>query len=111
MAKWSGVIGYANPVAEIRPGVWDFLIVERHHVGDLVRNTRRSEGNERIVENLLLNNSISLVADPYARDNFFNMRYAMIFGTRWTIDTVEVQYPRLILQVGGVYNGPTNTPT
>lgn len=110
MAKWSGVIGYST-ATEVKPGVWDYVITERPHVGDLVRNTRRSEGNERVVEDLKLNNSISIVADAYSRQHFFEMRYLTLFGTRWVISTVEVFPPRLVLQIGGVYNGPTATPS
>ena len=110
MAKWSGVIGYST-ATEVKPGVWDYVITERKHVGDLVRNTRRSEGNERVVEDIKLNNSISIVSDAYSLQHFFEMRYLTLFGTMWVISTVEVLPPRLVLQIGGVYNGPTPTPS
>lgn len=106
MSKWSGAIGYAL-ASEIKPGVWDYIVNERHHVGDLIRNIRRSEGGEKVIDELRLNNSVSVVADAYAVDHFFEMRYITIMGTRWTITTVEVNAPRLVLQIGGVYNGPT----
>ena len=82
-------------------------VTERPHVGDLVRNTRRTEGGDRIIENLVLSNSVSLVADAFAMNHFFEMVYIEMFGTRWRITTVEVKPPRLILQIGEVYNGPT----
>ena len=109
MTKWSGVVGYST-ASEVKPGVWDYIVTERSHVGDLIRNTRRSEGNDRVVDDLRLNNSVSIVADAYALDHFFEMRYLTLFGTKWVISTVEVVPPRLILQVGGVYNGPTPAP-
>ena len=82
-------------------------VTERQHVGDLVRNARRTEGGDRIIENLVLSNSVSLVADAFAMNHFFEMVYIEMFGTRWKITTVEVKPPRLILQIGEVYNGPT----
>ena len=82
-------------------------IAERSHVGDLIRNTRRTEGGDRIIENLVLSNSVSLVADAFAMNHFFEMVYITMFGTKWKISTVEVKPPRLILQIGEVYNGPT----
>ena len=106
MGKWSGKIGYSSPV-EVRPGVMEHQITERPHVGDLVRNARRTEGGDRIIENLVLSNSVSLVADAFAMNHFFEMVYIEMFGTRWKITTVEVKPPRLILQIGEVYNGPT----
>ena len=51
-----------------------------------------------------MTNEISLVADPYARENFHMIRYACFMGTRWEVTSVEVQYPRLVLTLGGVYN-------
>ena len=106
MGKWSGKIGYSSPV-EVRPGVMEHQIAERSHVGDLIRNTRRTEGGDRIIENLVLSNSVSLVADAFAMNHFFEMVYITMFGTKWKISTVEVKPPRLILQIGEVYNGPT----
>lgn len=82
-------------------------VIERPHVGDLVRNARRTEGGDRIIENLVLSNSVSLVADAFAMNHFFEMVYIEMFGTKWKITTVEVKPPRLILQIGEVYNGPT----
>ena len=106
MGKWSGKIGDSSPV-EVRRGVMEHQITERSHVGDLIRNTRRTEGGDRIIENLVLSNSVSLVADAFAMNHFFEMVYITMFGTKWKISTVEVKPPRLILQIGEVYNGPT----
>lgn len=107
--KWSGVIGYSK-ASEVRPGVYDYDITERKHVGDLVRNTRRTEDADRIVDERRLNNSVSLVADAFLMQNFADMVYITMFGTKWRVTTVEVVPPRLILQIGGVYNGPQPTP-
>lgn len=104
MAKFYGIIGYAE-TAEIRPGVWKPQIVERTYVGDFIRNTRRYEASGQVNDNLTIANEISIVADPYAYQNFHSMRYVEFMGTRWKITSVEVLHPRLILTVGGVYNG------
>lgn len=104
MAKFYGKIGYAENV-ETRPGVWRPTITEREYFGDLVRNTRRLESASQINDNINISNEISIVADPYAYQNFHSMRYVEFMGTNWKISSVEVQYPRLILSTGGVYNG------
>ncbi|MBF1041158.1 MAG: hypothetical protein HXK92_05865 [Lachnospiraceae bacterium] len=104
MAKFYGKIGYAENV-ETRPGVWRPTITEREYFGDLVRNTRRLESASQINDNINISNEISIVADPYAYQNFHSMRYVEFMGTKWKISSVEVQYPRLILSIGGVYNG------
>lgn len=104
MAKWYGVIGYATPV-QTSPGVWNDEIVEHHHSGDVIRNTSRWSSNaDSTNDDLNINNQISILADPFARDNFHSMKYAEFMGTKWKISSVEVQYPRLLLTLGGVYN-------
>lgn len=104
MAKFYGVIGYETTV-ETKPGVWEEQFVERPYFGDLIRNTRRLESSGTLNDNVNITNEISIVADPYANENFHSMRYVKFMGTAWKITSVEVQYPRLILSVGGVYNG------
>ena len=104
MAKWYGVIGYAETV-ETKPGVWKEQITERSYYGDLIRNTRRLQSADKLNDDINIANEISIVADPFANQNFHAMRYVEFMGTKWKISMVEVQYPRLILTVGGVYNG------
>lgn len=104
MAKFYGKIGYANTV-ETKPGVYEEQIVERSYYGDLIRNTRRLQSTDQVNDDINISNEISIVADPYATNNFHTMRYAVFMGTKWKISNVEVSYPRLILTLGGVYNG------
>lgn len=104
MAKFYGKIGYANTV-ETKPGVYEEQIVERSYYGDLIRNTRRLQSADQVNDDISISNEISIVADPYATNNFHTMRYAVFMGTKWKISNVEVSYPRLILTLGGVYNG------
>lgn len=106
MAKFYGKIGYGNPV-ETAPGVWTDEIVERSYFGDVVRNSRRLTPGEQVNDDLSVGNSISIVADAYANDHFFAIRYVEWAGVRWTVPSVEVQSPRLLLSLGEVYNGPT----
>lgn len=102
--KWFGIIGYADQV-ETKPGVWEDEITEREYFGDLTRNTRRLQMTDKLNDDIEISNEISIVSDPYANENFHSMRYAMYMGTKWKITSVEVQYPRLILSLGGIYNG------
>ena len=104
MAKFYGKIGYADTV-ETKPGVYEEQIVERSYYGDLIRNTRRLQSADQVNDDINISNEISIVADPYATNNFHTMRYAVFMGTKWKISNVEVSYPRLILTLGGVYNG------
>lgn len=104
MAKFYGAIGYGKSI-ETSPGVWEDQITERMYYGDLIRNSRRLQSSGNLNDNINISNQISIVADPYANENFHLMKYASFMGTKWKITDIEVQYPRLILTVGGVYNG------
>lgn len=106
MAKFHGKIGYAQ-TAETAPGVYEETITERDYYGDVVQNRRLLRGGDQVNPDITLGNSISIVADAYAREHFFAIRYAEWAGVRWTVQDVEVQSPRLILRLGEVYNGLT----
>ena len=104
MAKFYGTIGFAETV-ETTPGVWKEKIVDYSYFGDIIRNARRLQFSDQLNDDINISNEISIVADPYANQNFHSMRYVEFMGAKWKITNVEVRYPRLILTVGGVYNG------
>jgi len=108
MAKFYGVIGYAV-TKETAPGVWTEEITEQSYYGDLTRNMRRLQDSGDLNDDINVANEISIVVDPYANANFHSMRYVAFMGAKWKISKVEVQYPRLILTLGGVYNGKQAT--
>lgn len=103
MAKFFGKVCYAV-TQETKPGVWKEVITEREYYGDLTRNNRRLESAGQVNDNIGISNEISIVADPFAFENFHAMRYVEFMGAKWKISSVEVQYPRLILSIGGLYN-------
>ena len=107
MAKFYGNVGYSETV-EVKPGIWKEQITERPYYGDLVKNTSRYQPSDGVNDDININNNISIVADPYANENFQHMRYVVFMGAKWKITNVEVQYPRLILTIGGVYNGQSS---
>lgn len=104
MAKFYGKIGYSTTV-EVVPGVWEEQISEHQYYGELVRNMRKLQGSEYLNDNINIANEVSILADPFAYENFHSMKYIEFMGTKWKIASVEVQYPRLILSIGGEYNG------
>ena len=104
MARFYGKIGYGDTV-KTSPGVHEVTITEREYSGELLRNTRRLQPGDQLNDNINVANEISIVADPFANDHFHLMKYVEFMGTKWKITNVEVQYPRLILTIGGEYNG------
>lgn len=104
MARYYGIIGYCFDDEEVRPGVWDKFIEEKVVYGDFIRNIKRTENSGQVNDNVTINNQISFIADPYAMDNFHRIKYATYMGSKWSVVSVETAFPRLILNLGGVYN-------
>lgn len=113
MAKFHGKIGFSEGTVESPPesGVMEETIVEYTYFGDVVRNSRQLGNGEKVIDDLTVNNSISIVADAYANKHYFAMRYIWWEGVRWKVTSVTTERPRLILGLGGVYNGPSPAPS
>ena len=107
MARFFGPVGYAETV-ETAPDVWRETTTEYCYYGDVLRDTRKLETRDRINDDVDLANRISIVADPYAYEHYYAIRYVCLDGVKWKVTHVEVQRPRLILTVGGLYHGNTD---
>ena len=108
MAKWYGKVGYIT-TTETSPGVWTDEYVEREYYGNMTRNHKRFENSQTLNDDIKLQNEISIVCDPYALQNFQYIRYVEVMDSFWRVTAVDVQYPRLVLSVGGVYSGQTSS--
>jgi hypothetical protein len=105
MAKFYGIVGYIETV-ETKPGIWKPVVTEKTHKGDFVRNAIQFKTSGDVNDNVDITNEISIVANPFARDNFHLIRYVVYKGVKWKVDKVDTSHPpRLILSIGGVYNG------
>jgi hypothetical protein len=110
MGKYHGKIGYAK-LQEIAPGVWQEVIIEKTACGDVNRLLRRLVGAEQVNDNIKLNQEISIVADKFASENFQYIRYATYMGAKWKVNAVDAsQYPRLVLDMGEIYNAYEEEP-
>lgn len=107
MAKYYGKIGYVEESVETTPGVWGDRITERPYTGDITRNTSGwSSSTDSTNDNLTINNQLSIIADQFAYQNSHLMKYAEFMGVKWKITNIEfTQRPRIILTLGGEYNG------
>ena len=102
--KWSGKIGFAD-AREDEPSVYTEHITEHSYYGDVVDFGRQVQGGDKINEDVTLGNSLSVVCDPFAMNHLYAMRYATFMGQRWKVTNVKAQYPRLVLTLGGLWNG------
>lgn len=103
MAKFCGKIGYCETVEQV-PGVWVNQTVEKISYGDIIKNTKRYENSGNLNDNITINNQISIIADPYVLSHFHNILYAEFMGVKWKVKSIDIEHPRLILTLGGVYN-------
>lgn len=101
--KFYGVIGYAV-TEETVPGKWKSSIVKKNYRGDVTRVSRRLRSADKVNDDLTINNEIRIVADAFAYQNFQNIRYVVWMGTKWKVESVTVDRPRLVLEIGGEYN-------
>ena len=104
MAKYYGSVGYEDTV-ESTSGIFKEEIIPRDYYGDILQNNRKLENSGEINDSINVSNQISIVADPYAMQNFWRIRYATFMGQKWKVKDVKVEFPRLILTLGGLYNG------
>lgn len=109
--KFSGKIGFWLEDVETKPGVYKPSIVERSYTGDVLRNIRRWQtGDNQQNENLVPNNRISIISDLFMQQNWGSIKYVFWNGVRWKVTSVDVgSPPRVIMDLGGVYNGKTST--
>lgn len=105
MTRFFGKVGYGDTV-DNGNGIHELVITERNYQGDVIRPSRRYANDEKVNSNLSVGNAISIIADGYANDHFFAIRYVEWRGALWEVSNVDVESPRLVLRLGGVYNGP-----
>lgn len=104
MAKFYGVIGFVETV-ETESGVWEESATERKYSGDVVKDSKRWQTSENLNDDLTINNKISIIADLFAYENFSMIRYVKWMEVSWKVTNIDVERPRLVLSIGGVYNG------
>lgn len=107
MAKFSGVIGYAIPKLTA-PGVWGEEIIEKPYRGDILKNMNRWQTTDKVNDNFVLSNRISIISDPFSEKNLQWIKYVNWKGVNWKVESIDILRPRIILSIGGVYNGTTN---
>lgn len=105
MSKFYGKIGFGNSAEDPEePGVWAG-ITERNYYGELIRTTKNTQGTDKVNDDISIHNELSVLADPFAINNFRDIRYVEFMGTKWKVTGVEIKFPRLILTTGGMYRG------
>ena len=106
--KYTGKIGFAVMKNE-GEGIYTEEIEEKVYYGDLLSSRWNNENNQNspLVVNcffVILNNSISVICDKYLSENISVIRYITYKNSKWCITGIEIQPPRIIINIGGIYN-------
>ena len=111
MSKWFGTVGYFV-TEEIAPGYWEEKITERQYYGEAIKTSfRAQQDSNTTVDDININTQISIIADPFAYAHFSTIKYVEYMGTLWKVRSADIQFPRLNLSLGGVYNGQSSQTT
>lgn len=102
--KFSGKVGFWMDDVETSPGVFKSAIVEKPYYGDVVKNIRRWQEGEQQNDKLKVNNSISILSDLFAQQNYASIKYVLWNGAKLKVTQVTLDYPRITMELGGVYN-------
>lgn len=104
MAKFYGKVGYVT-IVETSSGIFEEVVTEKSYYGELIKNSRSFQNSGQVNDNINISNEISIISDPYANQNLNFIRYVEFMGAKWKVTNISIQHPRLVLTVGGVYNG------
>lgn len=104
MARFSGLVGYVIQ-QETTPGVWTPVENPRKMKGDIIRQSSTNSSSGNLNDDVTLNHRISLIGDAYAFDNYFNIKWVKIDTMKWKVVNIEIERPRIIVSLGGVWNG------
>lgn len=105
MMRWYGKVGYSETV-ETKPGVHDDHDTVCEYYGDVKRNsTRWASSSDSTNDDLTVSTQISIVADSFALEKFYSIKWIEYLGVKWKVTNADPQPPRIILTLGGVWNG------
>lgn len=109
MGRYYGKVGFLKDEieSETRPSRFEPEMEERYYSGNLLKNYASQQNAEKLVDDVTISDDLSIIADPYALNHFSSIKYVELFGTLWEAKSISVEYPRLRISFGGVYNGPT----
>lgn len=106
MARFAGKVGYVRTSEKSdQPGVWVRDVKEVFYRGDILRISSAWQNDTKVNDDFTITNKISIVADAFAYANYAHIKFVELGGVKWTVKDATVDRPRIVLSLGGVYNG------
>ena len=109
MARFHDKVGVLISIANEQTGMATDRAVERPYYGTVLEHTRRWEASEHVTDDLSVSNQISITANDYAFKHMSSIAYVHYMGGYWKVSAIRVKAPQIILTLGGVWNGPTES--
>lgn len=103
--RYSGKFGFAEST-ETAPGVMEDVITERDYIGDVVQRTETLSVNDSVLPQYRTTTSVSVLSDGVLAETYKNLRYISYMGSNWSVSSAVFQFPRLVVYIGDIYNGP-----
>ena len=101
--KFYGEVGFVKTIVN-EVSVAEESVTLVPYYGEIIRDKRRIDSSDKIVKDISLQNEVSIVADKFMTDNLAWIKFVKWRGINWSVDSVDINYPRITLSLGGVYN-------
>lgn len=106
MAKFYGNITFSitEPRSD-RPSIYEEHPTDVLYYGEIHSNRRRYYTNNKTNDDIEITQELSILSDDFAIKHCSEIKAVEIEGVKWKVESIDIRYPRLILSIGGVYNG------
>ena len=88
---------------ETAEGVWLEEFVEIPTKGTIRNLYVRNDNGSSVNTNLRLTNEISILMDSKIQTYIQTLKYVVWKGSKWEVQSIGVNYPRLTINLGGLY--------
>lgn len=102
MSRFSGKLGFIN-IRETEEGVW---LEDRNEIpvkGTIRSLYVRNDNSSSVNTNLRLTNEVSILLDSKIQTYLETLKYVVWKGSKWEVQSIGVNYPRLTINLGGLY--------
>ena len=102
MPRFSGKLGFVM-TRETEEGVWLEEKIEIPIKGTIRSLYVRNDNNSSVNTNLRLTNEVSVLLNSKIATYLETLKYVVWKGSKWEVQSIGVNYPRLTINLGGLY--------
>lgn len=102
MSRFSGKLGFVI-TRETEEGVWLEDKIEIPAKGTIRSLYVRNDNSSSVNTNLRLTNEVSILLDSKIQTYLDTLKYVIWKGSKWEVQSIGVNYPRLTIHLGGLY--------